>query len=136
MDPIVAAGLAGTIVTFIDFSIKLYCRTAEFYTSPKGACANAIDAETTTNHLLLSMELLRTHAALATSYGVDADLMALCESCTSVAEDLLKILEPLTKKGRNSKWSSLKKAILSVTTQQHVKDLMTRLRTLQEQVQL
>lgn len=129
MDPVTAIGLAGTIATFIDYSIKLQKCPAEVQS--QGACAQILEAEAFAQQTLLSLQ----HLKALTTRGIEPDPTILSRECTLAAENLLQVLHPLKCKGK-SKWMRLKKAFRSMLSQRHVNSLTTRLTALQEQIQL
>ncbi len=136
MDPITALGLAGTIATFVDLSIKVLSRAREGYVSAEGACEQTLSAEADARRVSEVLCVLRGQETLTTWRNIDHGLLKLCADCDAVADELLKLLQPLVCQGRKSRRSSLKKAILSVRCQPHVDKLMARLRDLQGQLQM
>src|SRR6266566_2274950 len=62
MDILVAIGLAGNIIQFVDFGGKLISKTAEIYKSSTGALVENVDIETATNNLVLLSTTLQDSA--------------------------------------------------------------------------
>jgi hypothetical protein len=51
MDPLTAVGLAGNIITFVDFSIEVLSRARQLYDSASGATAENEELESLTKNL-------------------------------------------------------------------------------------
>src|SRR5881394_2190581 len=125
MESAAAFALAGTIAQLLQFSLDLFSRSRKLYRSSEGALAEDIDTQVVANDLLKRINILKTYASLA-KQDVDENLILLCDSCTTVAEELLSILEHVRVRGKRQKWPSFKAAILSVHTRSQVEDLKGR----------
>lgn len=97
MDPLSAVGLAGTIVQFVDFSLKIVGEGVELYKS--GSLELNKQVEFTTRDLRNFTTKLRvqqsTHARDAVLSENDLALETLCHDCNEVAEQLLERLKKL-----------------------------------------
>ncbi|KAI9777342.1 MAG: hypothetical protein M1839_008950 [Geoglossum umbratile] len=110
MEVLAAIGLAGNIIQFVDFSGKLISKTAEIHKSGTGALAENINIEAATNDLALLSTKLHDSA---NSAG-DTALQELCQSCNTIATELLTVLDSVKVHGGQHKWKSFRKALRSV----------------------
>jgi hypothetical protein len=132
MEVLAIVGLVGNIIQFVDFSGKLISKSVQLYQSREGALAENIDTETATNHLLLLNDKLKD---TATSTG-DRTLKDLCEACHTVARELLEALDEVKVKGKQQKWKSIRKALNSVWSKEHIAQLEQRLANLRKELNL
>lgn len=135
MEAVAAFSMTGTIAQFLQFSLDLFSRSQQLYRSSQGSLAEYVDAEIIAKDLLKGIKLLKAHVSLV-GQDVDDDLKLLCDSCTTIAEELLCVLERVRLKGKHQKWPSFKAAILSVRTQPQAEDLKRRLDALAQEAQL
>jgi hypothetical protein len=101
MDPFAAIGLAGNIVTFIDFAVKLVSKTSEVYRSATGET----EAQRALKIITTDLDSIskRLSAPLPESCsGPEKELADLASDCKREAESLLSILAALSRpvKGR------------------------------------
>ena len=132
MDPLSTIGLVGNIVQFVDFGSKLISKSVELYQSTEGALDENLGAETATNHLKDLNEKLKNDAK---STG-DTTLKDLCEACDQVARELLEALDKVKVKGKHEKWKSIRKALRSVWSKEHIEELEQRLARLRAELNL
>jgi hypothetical protein len=132
MDPLSTIGLVGNIVQFVDFGSKLISKSVELYRSTEGALDENLDTETATNHLKDLNEKLKNGAK---STG-DTTLKDLCEACDKVARELLEALDKVKVKGKHEKWKSIRKALRSVWSKEHIEELEQRLARLRAELNL
>jgi hypothetical protein len=132
MDPLSTIGLVGNIVQFVDFGSKLISKSVELYRSTEGALDENLDTETATNHLKDLNEKLKNGAK---STG-DTTLKDLCEACDKVARELLEALDKVKVKGKHEKWKSIRKALRSVCSKEHIEELEQRLARLRAELNL
>jgi hypothetical protein len=94
MEALAAVGLAGTVVQFIDFSVKLV-------SAAKQIRDHGDTTETAQTSVLLhsTKELMANMQAPTTSRLLDPALDALCKDCEEVAEELIAALDKLDVKG-------------------------------------
>src|SRR5688500_17275670 len=99
-------GLAGSIFQFLDFSQRLISNTAEIYHPGDGALDENIDIETATVHLTFLNKKLADSPDIVN----DATLLKLCQSCDSVATELISSLNKLkvNGNGKRQKWESFR----------------------------
>ncbi|KAH0536562.1 hypothetical protein FGG08_006570 [Glutinoglossum americanum] len=139
MAELAALGLAGNIVQFVDFGIKLFSEGWELYKSTQGICIEGHELEIVTVDLkrltgdLRSTTLLSLHAKSPSTD--DIRLRELAGSCGELADELLKLLDDLKVKGLyHRKWKSFKQALNHARKQKKIKNLEERLKKFQEQI--
>ena len=127
-DPFSALGLAGNIITFVDFTWKLFSGAYTIYRSESGTSdKNAVLQVIAGNVRSLSGAVMVEHAH-------SQDLQSLAAETKRVAEQILNALENLKVNGSKSRWASLKVALKEVWSQSKINNLETTLSKLQAQV--
>ena len=127
-DPFSALGLAGNIITFVDFTWKLFSGAYTIYRSESGTSdKNAVLQVIAGNVRSLSGAVMVEHAH-------SQDLQSLAAETKRVAEQILDALEKLKVNGSKSRWASLKVALKEVWSQSEINNLETTLSKLQAQV--
>lgn len=130
MDPLTILGLVANIIQFVDFSGNLISASLPLCRSNEGALTENI-IKTTTNDLILLNGKLK---GAATSN--DAALKRLCESCNSVADQLLKALDKIRVNSENQTWRSIMTALRSIISQGEIYKLEQQLAKLREELNL
>ncbi|KAK3898926.1 hypothetical protein C8A05DRAFT_18559 [Staphylotrichum tortipilum] len=128
LDPFTAVGLAGNIITFIDFTRELLSGARAIYrshsrTSDENAVLGVIARDVSSLSDKVIVEQARSE-----------DLRALATESKRVAEDLVGALEKLKVEGSNTRWASFKVALKDVWNRGEIEDLERRLEKLQVQV--
>jgi NACHT domain len=132
MEVLAAIGLAGNIIQFINFGGKLISKMAEIHKSGTGALAENIDIETATNDLTLLSTKLHDSANSAS----DTALRELCQSCNTIATELLTVLDSVKVHGGQHKWRSFRKALRSVWSKEDIALLEQRLARFRDELNL
>ena len=132
MEVLAAIGLAGNIIQFVDFGGKLISKTVEIHKFGTSALAENINIETTTNDLaLLSTKLCDS----ANSTG-DTALRGLCQSCNTVATELLTVLDSVKVHRGQNKWKSFREALRCVWSKEDIALLEQRLARFRDELNL
>jgi hypothetical protein len=128
MEALAAVGLAGNIIQFVDFSCKLFERTASIYHSHAGASAGADIIQSVTNDIQdLTAKLSQSVQSHGVSSQHDVPLRKLAQGCQEVAAELLSVLLEVKAKKPGSKWSSFRAALAGTWKQPQVDALEDRL---------
>jgi hypothetical protein len=129
-DPFAALGLAGNIITFVDFTWKLLSGAHSIYRSHSGTSESnellqiiARDVSSLSNAVLIEESSFK-----------DLDLYGLATETRRVADEILNALEKLKVHGGKSRWKSLKAALKDVWSREEIENLEQRLSKLQAQV--
>ncbi|ORY10262.1 hypothetical protein BCR34DRAFT_602241 [Clohesyomyces aquaticus] len=125
MEALAAVGLAGNIVQFVDFTYKLFNEAASIHSSQSGLRKGAQDLE------VVSQDLKSLCTKLSRNEGVhlptrntapQSALENLARNCLHTAEELLSVIARL-KVNRNSRWSSFRAALASISKTSEVEAL-------------
>ena len=124
-----AIGLAGNIVQFVDFSMKLVGKAHEIHTSVDGALAENLDIETVAGTLRKLQLKLKIDEKRSTSYDSEMEglLERPCDSCNGTAKELLHILEGFKAQDKRARWKSMRHAIKSARGKGAVLEISARL---------
>jgi hypothetical protein len=106
MDPITIVGLAGNIITFVDFASELRSGAAQLYKSPTGRTSQNVHIENVISDLQDVADDLDT-ATIDNSKEAKR-LKRLASNCNELAEELMVLLKQLKLDGnKNRSWDSL-----------------------------
>jgi len=135
LDPLTALSIAGNIVQFIDFSIKLVAKGNEVYNSEDGTSIGNAELEVIAKDL---QEInCRLQGAPDTGTAEDEALHKLAEQCEAVARELLQALEKLTVQGTaNRRWNSVRQALKGLMRRDEVDAIVLRLQRFREELNL
>jgi hypothetical protein len=139
MDPFTALSLAGNVVQFVDFGIRLVSRGSELYTSATGSLTANDELE------LVAADLNALTAKLRSSFNSEqiecftqedqifADSFErICNEAAMIAEELMGDLDKLKVKGEHRKWKSLWIALHTAWPNHQAASLERRLSRLRE----
>lgn len=140
MDPITAIGIAGSIVQFVDFGLKVVSKGNHIYRSGDGTLSEDHDLEVLTRDLVLFNA--RMQCALQPAEPVaglsqtDQALKDLSATSKELAEKLLERLNMVKAQGRFRRWKSFRQALKSVWSKTQIDEMARRLSLVKEQLQL
>ncbi|KAF4785257.1 hypothetical protein HER10_EVM0004357 [Colletotrichum scovillei] len=123
-----AAGLASSMLTFIDVSYKIAKGTCEIYESATGATAKNIHVSNVITDLQKSVAKLET-----VSKGHDDELSKSLEHCQALAVDLLKLLAGLERREKRV-FESFKAAIAGARKQKDIASIEKMLDQYRQQI--
>ena len=139
-----AVGLAGSIVQFVSFSTDILSKSREIHRSASDTTEENVDFA----HVSRDLKSLREQLQKA-STGSET-LSELAERCLRTSDELSKALKELKGKGKlqapasqntarsynssTAKWTSFRRALKALWGKQRVKDLVSRLEGLRDQV--
>lgn len=139
MDPISALGIAGCIVQFVDFGIKIVSKGNKIYHSGDGSLAENHDLELVANDLVVIQTKLRCSLRPLDISGRlsegDQALGDLSTAADQVAGVLLDRLNKVKAQGRFRRWNSLRQALKSISSKKDIEELASRLNMLRDQVE-
>ena len=96
LDPLIAIGLVGNIVQFVEFGLKIVSKAREVHKSSTGTLSENVDTEHIAADLI---ELTTSLQATESSAAGDPALEHLCAACNEVANELLTVLGKLNASG-------------------------------------
>ncbi|TVY35313.1 hypothetical protein LSUB1_G005650 [Lachnellula subtilissima] len=141
MDPLTAVGLAGNIISFVDFSLKTLSKAKQLYESASGATAENEELESLTKDLKSLIDSTRrktpetpqkSHSRLNNSGGMV--LNSLSQRCVQVADELLKTLDSIKVQGDGRTPKSAIQAMKMVWKQDQIDALQGRLDRINKQL--
>ncbi|KAK5049488.1 hypothetical protein LTR84_004417 [Exophiala bonariae] len=130
MAEVAGLALAGNIIQFVDFAIKLFKEGQELYSSAEGVSTEALELGSITQAVKQYAQVLHASSSVKnTSRGGLADITHQCEA---LADELLSLLEELRVKDNQSrKWATFKVAVTSIRKSRTIADLEKRLSRMQ-----
>lgn len=140
MDPFSAVSVASSIVQLIDFGGKLVDKGLRIYNSADGSLVEHVNKEAAIQHLVYLTTKLQDSAPTilsddTTSQVENHALHALCAKCRIVGEELLDCLRAVRVDGKNRKWKSFRQALRSVSTEETITSIETRLAALKDELE-
>ncbi|KAI1136555.1 hypothetical protein F5Y05DRAFT_96938 [Hypoxylon sp. FL0543] len=111
MDPFTAIGLAGNIITFLDFGYKLVSASKDIYTSASGASTYNDDLSYTTEQIQQLTASLKVAKPVATLSKHELSLLQVARDCEGVSDELAKLLDELKARKPGSKREAFKAAM-------------------------
>jgi hypothetical protein len=133
MESIVAFGVAGTLLQFIQFGLELLSLGKEIYESSAGTLAQSVDTRSIAHVWMERIENARGRI-VETRADVDRNFEELCTSCWKVALHLSTIISRLKVHGKHKKWASFKAAVQSVMKKSEIENLTKRFETLRTEI--
>ena len=128
VDPI---GLAGTIVTFVDFSCKILSNARELYNSSTGASMeNDIIEEVAYN-----IDRIHDDLIARSTEAIPQSMRDLVQRCCQITRKLHVAIEKVRVKAPDKKWKSFKQALRSAWKDNYVKDLFEEVEKLRGEIQ-
>ncbi|KAH0543515.1 hypothetical protein FGG08_002183 [Glutinoglossum americanum] len=133
MDPLAAAGLAGNIITFVDFVTKVLSRARQLSESASGATAENDELESLTKNLKTLADSTRRRPSempqdhFHLNITSETILDNLSQQCIQVADELLETLDSVKVKGDGRTRNNAVQAVKTVWKQDHIDALQRRL---------
>ncbi|PWY72732.1 hypothetical protein BO83DRAFT_361508 [Aspergillus eucalypticola CBS 122712] len=127
MDPLTAAGLASSIISFVDFTTQVISRCEKLYRSASGATTENLELEDLATNIRRLAEETR-------STKEDEILESLSSQCIGVSDELIALLNSVKVKSDRRGWASIHQALKSVWKQSDIDDLQQRLNRIQAQL--
>ncbi|KAM0551352.1 hypothetical protein ACHAPJ_008460 [Fusarium lateritium] len=140
MDPITAFQVAGTVITFVEFTRTLLAEAREVYTSPSGTTSQSVRLDRIAQDLVtvgdqVSSSLEYSHSTSRTTS--EETLLRLCGECNNIRNELQKALSSLQARG-DTKFdyavSSVATAFKAMWSQSKINQLDQRLRQIQSEM--
>jgi hypothetical protein len=137
MEAVVALGVAGNVLQFLDFGQKLYSTSLEIHRAATGASTANAESETLLRDFIesidtVSSDLKQYRSALdATSPQVSgagtSALHDVVENCKVLAVELLDRFEKLRGEGNRGRWKSFMTGVTCMWKEKELQDLQGRL---------
>lgn len=131
MEPLAALSLAANVGQIVDFSLRIVSKSSELYRSSNGRLVQHTDLATTSADLCqlttqLSESITPHHECPVLSEDETA-LLTLCKGCIEVSNEVQLGLAKLQIVGQPSRRRSLRKALKSIWSKEHIAYLQSRL---------
>lgn len=144
-DPITAftaIGLAGNVVQFVDYALKIVSKGREAYKSVDGVTDENSDIESVTEELRASSKRLSSSLANCSvlpndtaATREDTGLVSIAQSCEEIAKSLINLLDTFkVEPGKFRRIRSLGQAIKAAWKKDEVEQLEATLRSYQRQL--
>jgi len=130
---ITALGVAGNIIQFLDFGLKLTSKAHEIYKSTNGALSEHNDMEVLVEGLAKLTTKLEESCWMTT--GND-ELEDICRRCTLAADELLGALKNMKLEGNKNKAKSVQAALKAIWKKSRVDEMKKRLEGFRDEMQL
>lgn len=128
MDPASATSLAAAILQLADYTRKVLARSRELYKSADGALLGHTELSIIIKNLDRDLQSLKDEPNAP-------ELSALASKAKEVTSELVSLLERLMKKpAQNSRWRSVRQAILSIWKESQIQNLEGRVQRYRNQV--
>ncbi|KAI1418066.1 hypothetical protein F5Y13DRAFT_150473 [Hypoxylon sp. FL1857] len=136
MDPFTAIGLAGNIITFLDFGYKLISTAKSIRTSASGASAYNDDLSYQTKQIQQLADNLKVSKSTSSLSKQELSLLQVASDCKRVSVELAKLLDKLKARNPGSKREALRATIRDWRTKDQKDDLELKLDRCRQQLNL
>lgn len=136
MDPFTAIGLAGNILTFIDIGLRLVNQTKGIYDSASNSTAENDSLSVMATRFNTTMIDMQSKIPSGNLSKDEKALKELVGECSSISDELQKLLGALKAKKSNSMRSSMKAALRDWSKKKEKDDLIKRLESSRQQLDL
>ncbi|OTA55289.1 hypothetical protein K449DRAFT_177860 [Hypoxylon sp. EC38] len=136
MDPFTAIGLAGNIITFLDFGYKLISTAKGIYTSASGAIVYNEDLSYTTQQIQQLTTSLKVAKPVGSLSKQERSLLQVASDCESVSVELTKLLDKLKARNTSSKREAFRAAVRDWRRKDQKDDLKLKLDRCRQQLNL
>ncbi|KAL8942792.1 MAG: hypothetical protein Q9211_001246 [Gyalolechia sp. 1 TL-2023] len=140
MDPLAGISLAGAILQFVDFGLRVVAKGMQIYRSVDGTLTENVDLEAVTNDLLViqaKLQCSRPPTGAPSMPSKDAQAFeSLRATAAKTAEKLVERLNMVKAQGRFRAWKSLRQALKSVWSKRDIEEMASRLQWFRSELQL
>ncbi len=134
MDSLTALSIAGTIVHFIDFSLKILTTGHQLYKSSSGSIPAHEELKLVGREISVLATKLDFPARTGGTYD-DAVLEDLCAKCESIAQELIDHLKKLKRQEKKGPMKSFRFSLKVTWDQKDLDSLIQRLQLLERSLE-
>lgn len=140
LDPLTTLSVAGNVVQFADFGVKILTKGFELYSSVDGAPPYNRELEIIADDLKSLTARIRnsiwSHNECSPVTEEEQTLERLTKECDRVADTLLRLLESLKvqPKDKQRKWQSFHQALRSMWSAEKIDGIAKRLKDVRAQI--
>ena len=136
LEAVAAVGLAGSVITLIDFAVKLVSKGRQYHKSADGSLKEVVDVKVVSDNLgRLSQNVIGSAQSFShsgASLHESQALQAVAENCLEAASELGAVLAKLGHLGPLSRWKSFRQAVKHLLGKKEIERLLQRLRLVRE----
>ncbi|KAI1766523.1 hypothetical protein GGR53DRAFT_209226 [Hypoxylon sp. FL1150] len=136
MDTFAAIGLAGNIITFLDFGYELISAAKDIYKSTSGASADNDDLSIRTQQLSQLAASLKVSKPVGSLSEQERSLLNVATQCIDVSGDLEKLLDKLKSRNPKSRRAAIKAAVRNWRKEDEKNALQQKLDRCKQQLSL
>ena len=135
-EAVVAVSLAGSIISLIDFAVKLVSKGRQYYKSADGSVKEVVDIKVVSDNLgRLSENVIGSTQSFshsgATAHETQA-LQTVAENCLEITNEFSAVLAKLGHQDLLSRWKSFRQAVKHVLGKKEIEHMLQRLRLVRE----
>jgi hypothetical protein len=134
MDPLTALSIAGTIVRFVDFALKILTTGHQLYNSSSGSIPAHDELKLVGRDLSVLATKLDFPARTGGTHD-DAFLEDLCAKCESIAQELIDHLKKLKRQEKKGPMKSFRLSLKVTWDQKDLGSLIQRLQSLENSLE-
>jgi len=138
MDPLTALSLAGTVLQFVDFSLKILTTGHRLYRSPSGSLTAHEELKWVArdiSSLATRLSCPRGPEGVPEPSQDEVAIVDLCKKCEDIAQDFLSHLEALKIQGKRGAWKSFRLALKATWAQKDLDALVQKLQLVRKSVE-
>ncbi len=140
LDPLTAFSVAGTVVQFVDFSLKIFAKSRQIHKSAEGATEinqQLADWAQDLRNLVTKLDRpLRPAENLGNLSEDEKRLQEICIACSKIAQSMIDRLNQLKPPRKGKAWDSFKQAIKVAWSQEEIKNWSAKLFAYKEAIQM
>jgi len=126
LEAFAAVGLAGNIVQFVDFSVKLFDHTRAVKDSCTGLALSVQKTESLAESLqqiCTNLEHSNLNCRVSQPGQANQSLLKLAQDCEIAASELLGALQKLKARDPSSTWSNFRAALMTMWKEKQIEDM-------------
>ncbi|KAL8794629.1 MAG: hypothetical protein Q9195_002825 [Heterodermia aff. obscurata] len=136
LEAVAAVGLAGSVITLIDFAVKLISKGRQYHKSVDGSLKEVVDIKVVSDNLgRLSQDVIGSAQSLSLSGAPlheNEALQAVAKNCLEITSEFCAVLAKLEHQGPLSRWRSFRQAFKHLLGKKEIERMLQRLRLVRE----
>ena len=126
MEPVSILAVAGNVLQFVDFGLKLLSKTKQIY--KQSSTEENVDIEAISTHLKETWTRINGLAPPSSSAAATLQSQSI-----AIIDELEQALETLKIQGQRTRWKSFRKAIKSASSKDKINEWTRRLESLRDE---
>lgn len=136
LEAVAAVSLAGSVISLIDFAVKLISKGRQYHKSADGSLKEVVDIIVVSNNLgRLSQNVIGSAQSFSHSGASSHETQALqtvADNCLEITNEFGAVLTKLGHQGPLSKWKSFRQAAKHLLGKKEIERMLQRLRLVRE----